>query len=119
MNKIRESVTTKETRIETRTQTKVTPVACEWSIPPAPDGKTFDKNKVNVEYSSGANLPARVGVVPTQADCANVEQGWYYDDVANPTKVLVCPQTCQTVQAINDAQVRVIFGCETEEAIIK
>jgi hypothetical protein len=119
MNKIRESVTTTETRIETRIETQSTPVPCEWAIPPTPDGKTFDKIKVNVDYSTGGGAAERVGFVDSEAKCGSVAQGWRYDSYDNPTKVLVCPQTCTTVQALTDVQVNVVFGCETEVAEIR
>lgn len=93
------------------------PVPCEWVIPPPPAGQTFDTSKVNVQFSSGATAPQPIGAVLTEADCANVSGGWYFDDRNNPTKVMVCPQTCDTIQAVADARVDVVFGCATEFAI--
>jgi hypothetical protein len=112
MNKIRETVT----MTETHTETHSAPVPCEWLIPPAPDGQQFDKSKVNVDFAAGAAAPVRIGAIASAADCANVAQGWHYDDATNPTKVLVCPQTCQTIQGTADALVSVVFGCATEPA---
>jgi hypothetical protein len=86
-------------------------------IPPPPDGQTFDRNKVNLQFSAGGQAAQPIGAVPSAGECANVSGGWHYDDPANPTKVLVCPQTCQTIQAIPDARVDVSFGCETVMAI--
>jgi hypothetical protein len=43
-----------------------------------------------------------------------VVDGWHYDVDANPTKVLMCPQTCQKIQATVNASVSVIFGCPGE-----
>jgi hypothetical protein len=50
--------------------------------------------------------------VPTSADCTNAG-GWYYDNPAAPTKVILCPATCMTVQADSNAKVDVQFGCDT------
>jgi hypothetical protein len=119
MNKIRETITTTTTHTETHTETHSAPVPCEWQIPASPDGQKFDKTKVNVDFASGTNPAVRVGVVAGEADCANVVQGWHYDDAINPTKVLVCPQTCQTIQGTAEAQVSVVFGCATEPAVLR
>jgi hypothetical protein len=39
--------------------------------------------------------------------------GWYYDDPANPTKIIMCPTTCAALQGDVGGKVEVIFGCET------
>lgn len=88
-------------------------VDCAWAIPAAPSGQTFDKNKVNVNYSPGGAPPAQpVYHVDTPADCA-ANGGWYYDDNTNPTQVLVCPSTCAAIQSDPNAKVDVLFGCQT------
>jgi hypothetical protein len=115
MNAIRESVTTTDVRIEIQS----TPVPCEWKIPMPPEGETFDTDKVNVDFATGSNPSQRVGAVGSAAECAQVSGGWHYDDPANPTKVMVCPQTCQVIQGATDARVDVLFGCATEPARIQ
>lgn len=119
LNQIRSSVTVSMTVTDTVTDTITTPVDCEWTIPPPPDGETFDPNKVNVDFSSGGSTTQRIGAVATVDDCANVDGGWYFDSAMDPTKVLVCPQTCTVLQSINDAVVNVVFGCATEPAIVR
>ena len=115
LNMIRDSVTMTEIREEIQTM----PVPCEWVIPESPTGETFDKNKVNFDYTSGGNSAERVGYVESEADCANVDGGWYYDDANNPQIMLVCPQTCNVIQATDDTRVDISFGCETEIAVVK
>jgi hypothetical protein len=114
MNKIRTVVT------EQQTTTQVTQVPCQWTIPPAPDGQTFDKTKVNVDFTSSAGKQ-QIGAVPTQNDCANAPNGngWYYDNPDAPTVVLVCPQTCTTIQGTPSARIDVVFGCATIPAIVQ
>ena len=102
-----------------QTVTVTAPVPCEWAIPlPLPGGQVFDPNLVNVEYTVGGSSATPIGAVNGPADCANVANAWHYDDPANPTKVMVCPQTCTTIQGIADVRVDVIFGCETVIAIM-
>jgi hypothetical protein len=99
--------------------TQSSQLACEWTIPPPPAGETFDKSKVNVQFTSGTNPPQDLGNVPSAADCAAAQGGWYYDDNNNPTKIFVCPQTCQVIQGVGDAKIDILFGCATKPAIPK
>lgn len=84
---------------------------CSWKIPPPPDGQSFDKNKVNVEYT-GSGGKAQVYYVPDPAMCGP-QGGWYYDDPTNPTTIKVCPTTCSTFQADLMGKVDILFGCDT------
>jgi hypothetical protein len=88
-------------------------LACEYDIPPPPQGETFDRDKVNVEFDDGQGGTLQIGRVDDVSQCANVTDGWYYDDPNNPTKIIVCPQTCDTIQGFATASIRVLFGCAT------
>jgi hypothetical protein len=112
LNLIRQTVTSVQTRIDQ------TVVPCEWDIPPAPAGETFDATKVNVEFRAGTAMAQQIGAVPSPAECAAAGGGWYYDDPLNPTKVQVCEQTCSVITATPDARVDVLFGCETVFAVM-
>jgi hypothetical protein len=48
-----------------------------------------------------------------------VPGGWHYDSATDPTRIIVCPQTCDTITAIPNATVHVLFGCATEPAIFQ
>jgi hypothetical protein len=92
-------------------------IACEWPIPSPPAGETLDLGNVNVRYTNAAGVGTTLGNVPSAADCANHDGGWYYDDPSNPTTILVCPQTCTQMQAASgETRVDVLFGCKTEVA---
>ena len=88
-------------------------IACEWDIPPPPDGEEFDPTKVNVEFDDGMGGGFEIGYVESEADCANVIDGWYYDNPAAPTKILACPQTCQKIQGVDTATINISLGCDT------
>ncbi len=90
---------------------------CEWEIPEPPDGETLDPDLVNVEYISSDNRSTFIGRVFSADDCEEVDHGWYYDDPENPTKVLVCPQTCEWIQGDVGAEMKIHFGCEQIIAI--
>ena len=86
---------------------------CEWAIPPAPPGQTFDTGRVNVEYTA-TGARQTVFHVDVANQCA-ARGGWYYDDNANPTRLLVCPSTCELLQADGSAELDVLFGCKTKD----
>ena len=87
-------------------------LACEWTIP-EPMGEPIDFNKVNVEFDDGVPPNDVFGKVADPADCANVSDGWYYDNPQMPTKIFVCPQTCTKIQGVDNAKINIQFGCET------
>lgn len=93
-------------------------LACEYAIPPAPDGEDFDPAQVNVEFFDGNDVSLlELGNVENAAACAGVSGGWYYDDPAMPTSILLCPQTCDAVQAFPTmSRVSIQFGCATVPA---
>jgi hypothetical protein len=90
-------------------------LSCAYEIPPPPDGQVFDPGRVNVDYDDGFGLQT-IGHVASAADCASVANGWYYDDDAAPTTVLMCPQTCGRFEAADQASIELRFGCATVPA---
>ena len=92
---------------------------CAWTIPAPPEGETLAPNMVNVVFIDGNGERTPFGRVDGVADCANVENGWYYDNSISPTEVLVCPQTCTWIQGQAGAQIDIQFGCATEIAAPK
>lgn len=91
-------------------------LACEYDIPPPPDGEDFDPDQVNVEFDDGAGGTLDIGRVDSAAECAGVTDGWYYDDPMAPTRIIVCPQTCTKIQGFDMASISIEFGCATVPA---
>ncbi len=94
---------------------KTARVACELALP-APDGGVLDPALVNVRVTDGLKPPVTVPNVPSQADCG-AGPGWYYDGATPPTKVTLCPTSCEGAQAsgvgVNIPKVEVLLGCKT------
>lgn len=88
-------------------------LACEYEIPPPPAGETFDADEVNVEFDDGAGGVLQIGRVDDFTQCGGVANGWYYDNPAAPTRIVLCPQTCNTIQGFAMASVSIKFGCAT------
>jgi len=91
-------------------------LACSWQIPAPPDGESYATDQVNVAATVDGQTTA-LGYVGDAAQCANVSQGWYYDNPSQPTEILVCPTTCASLQAAQNAKVDISFGCQTELAV--
>ena len=91
---------------------EVVSLACEYEIPPAPDGLVFDQGEVNVDYAGGGSLET-VGYVESLSDCPSVTDGWYYDDNLTPDEIRMCPQTCARFQMLAQASIEIRFGCTT------
>lgn len=91
-------------------------VACELVLP-SPDGGVVDPGLVNVQVTDGLKAPLTVPKVSDVAACGSGE-GWYYDAATPPTKVTLCPTSCENAQAqpgpgVNIPKVEVLLGCTT------
>ncbi len=87
---------------------RVSQFSCEMTIPMPPEGQTFDKDMVNVNFVH-SNLSVEQLV---RSDSCAIS-GWHYDNPDNPTLIQLCPQTCNAVQNDTGGQIQVAFGCET------
>jgi hypothetical protein len=83
-------------------------VSCTVEIPPAPDGRSFDAQRVRVTYQSGGGNPTALSY---DQECAS-ENAWRYDSAANPTQIVLCDSTCATIQSDPEAALGVDFTCE-------
>jgi hypothetical protein len=116
---IREVVTTLEERTETRVEIITKISECDWGRPDPPEGETFDKDMVNVIFSQPDEADMTIPRVDDPGDCVNVDQGWYYDDPNNPTKLIACEQTCNFITSVEGGVIDIQFGCETKVAILE
>jgi hypothetical protein len=48
--------------------------------------------------------------VGSAAECTG--PGWYYDNPTQPTVINLCPQSCDTVQADPNAEVKIRIACQ-------
>jgi uncharacterized protein YegL len=87
-------------------------LACEYQIPPPPSGQTFDESKVNVVYT-----PANAGpqTLTYNQSCTG-GTGWHYDDPKNPQKIILCQNTCDSVQQ-KSGKIDIVIGCATNGVI--
>jgi hypothetical protein len=89
-------------------------LACELALPTPATG-TLDPTAVNVQITSGATSTLVPKVV--DASACGTSLGWYYDNDAAPTKVILCPAACDlantSVGVDKPGRIDVLFGCKT------
>ncbi|MCW5836544.1 MAG: hypothetical protein KIS78_29360 [Labilithrix sp.] len=91
----------------------ITRLGCEFTIPEAEGGKETDPTTVVVTYTPGDGSAKKTLTQVTDASkCGANPDGWYYDDAANPTKILFCPSTCSTAGADTAGKLDVAVGCK-------
>ncbi len=86
---------------------------CEFQIPDT--GYPLEYGEVNVVYTATNGTEHTVYYVGDPANCDPVKGGWYYDvdpSVGDPTKILLCPQSCDFVQD-HAGSISIEIGCET------
>ena len=86
-------------------------LACEFVMPTASGGAAVDPDNVAMQFTPQGGTPVDVPRVSNAAACSG--DGWYYDDNQNPTKLLLCPTTCTTVQGAQGGKVDILVGCLT------
>jgi hypothetical protein len=90
-----------------------TTITCDYDIPTG--GKAIDFGLVNIEAQVGSSgTPMALGNVASAAQC-DARGGWYYDvnPPATPTKITLCPQSCDPLKTTDDSSVKVLYGCAT------
>lgn len=94
-------------------QIKASALTCDYKIPAAPSGETFDRSKVNVQHITGG----ATATLSYNQTCAN-GTGWKYDDANNPTRILLCDASCDGVKS-KAGKVDILFGCATQTGPVK
>lgn len=84
-------------------------IPCEFAMPTTSSG-TIDPDQVSLDYyAGGSSTPTTIPRVPDAGSCGG--GGWYYDNPINPTKLILCPSTCDQMKADPGAKVSIELGC--------
>jgi hypothetical protein len=99
-----------DTLLESLQRVANSPTLCEFDFPVAADGSPLDPEKVNMQYTPlhGAG-PEAVPQTTGPSACAT-SPGWYYDNPADPKKLLVCPTVCGN---FGGGTVSIVAGCKS------
>lgn len=82
---------------------------CQFSIPPAPSGKTINPYAINVILVDAKGTQS---VLTYSANCSDAN-GWHYDNPMAPTTVLLCSGACSSARGDAGGKVTLAFGCDT------
>ena len=88
-------------------------IRCELQIPAPPTGKFLDFNFVNLLYTDHRGQRTALFNTGDSAGCAASGGGWYYDDPAQPKKILLCENTCSLVKYDPGGELDYAIGCKT------
>jgi hypothetical protein len=99
---------------------RTTSLTCDYNVPQPTSGQ-LDYSAVNVIFTSGAGQQLKVLYAgPTAASCTD-KGGWYYDvdptAGGTPTKIGICPVSCNTLKADTAGKVNILLGCKTESVV--
>ncbi|MEO8551657.1 MAG: hypothetical protein ABI678_16890 [Kofleriaceae bacterium] len=87
-------------------------LGCQYLIPtPTSGSPNFDE--VNVVYQPMGMNAQTFPKVPDEASCPASGNGWYYDNPASPTQIILCPASCTLVEGDETGEVDVTLGCDS------
>jgi len=92
--------------------------SCAFDLPVPTAGSSILPNETNVNYISGAGVQSTLSRTSdgTSLSCAKSETSWYFDKPFAPTKIQLCPGTCNAIQSDPHGQIQVVYGCATQGA---
>ena len=89
-------------------------LGCEYVVPtPEASKGTVDPDSVVIDFTPGQNDdPQNFRRVADLSACGATTGGFYYDDPKNPTRIILCPASCEAVtKGTVDAKLDVVLGC--------
>jgi Mg-chelatase subunit ChlD len=86
-------------------------LGCDYVVPKG--GATpIDYDTVNVDFTAAGRRESFY-YVSKPADCTlKPDSTWYYDDPNDPTKIVLCPDTCSAVTSAPTARIDIAYGCK-------
>jgi hypothetical protein len=84
-------------------------LGCEYQMPKT-DAGIIDPNKVEIEITPSSGPTKTLNKLSDAGQCGSGD-GFYYDNNSNPTKILLCPTSCNALQADPTAKVNISLGC--------
>lgn len=79
---------------------------CRYTIPPPPDGMMLDLDRINVQIDRGGERE----IIPRSSmefSCDDAE--WELEG----DEIVLCPEACEQVMSEVEAEIDVLFGCDT------
>jgi hypothetical protein len=84
--------------------------SCDFLLPEPDPGKVADIQTVNLVRQT-AEREAKLYKVDGLDRCAGDALGWYFDDPVHPSRIHLCPNTCEASNADPETRLSVVMGC--------
>lgn len=102
---------TSESMLEAMLGVTKSAIDCAYALPEPPSGSAIDPSTLRVELSLSTGERS---VIPAAAQTGcDATGGWFYDNMAQPTKVIFCPQTCSALRETSSPRVELVVGCNS------
>jgi hypothetical protein len=86
-------------------------LTCDYQIPIIP-GKPLDLTLVAIKVKVGSSgMEQLVARVDGLGNCGATQGGWYFDNPSAPTKITLCPSTCNPLLMTMGSSLTVLIGC--------
>ncbi len=84
-------------------------LSCDFQMPTT-DAGTVRPDSILMSYTSGSGQTQGLPHIDKAADCT-AAGGFYYDNNTSPTKITLCPTTCNTVQNDQNGSIHIQLDC--------
>jgi hypothetical protein len=90
--------------------------SCGIKIPAPSSGSAIDYGRINLSYINGGGSQQSVPRTRdgTSSTCNLSSVGWYFDNVNAPTRMVLCPALCSSVNQDPAGKLNVALGCSTQ-----
>lgn len=85
-------------------------LGCDFALPKSSNGVT-DPREIVVRFTATGSAPRALTQVTDVAKCEQYSDGWYYDDNAKPSRILLCKSTCGAVASDARGRIDIQVGC--------
>jgi len=109
---ISDGVNTKQELLDALAAIRGQVLDCDFAMPLPKPGVAIDKALINVNYTPTGGTKVTLPQV-TDAGACPASGGWYYDNPAAPTRILLCKSSCDQVTVDTKASLDILLGCAT------
>jgi len=85
--------------------------SCNLLLPSPPPGQSLNLSEINVSFAPSSG---QTTTLVYNQNCGGGGVGWFYDNLQSPTKIEICPSSCQMVQSdVLGGSLSIAVGCQT------
>ncbi len=100
--------------VDALAEARGTALGCEYQMPTT-DAGVVNPNLVKVGYTPGAGGESQTVPRKDSLAACGSQAGWAYDNNDNPTKLVMCPSTCDVMRADAKGKVEILLGCSSSQ----